>query len=243
MLGRLRSRLTYANVASTIAMVAALGTGGAYAANTVGSADIIDESILTQDIKNAEVKNADVGADAITTAKLATGAVKNADLGADAVTTAKIATNGVGNADLAASAVTGAKIADATIAADDLADSAVTSPKIAADAIGSREIAAGIVGAEELDTFHEHFGPLTNITDGTAHDGAYAFSTSTVSCGAGEDLISVSVSWTNSGGHNERNIVGSTINRSGDLDTATLEVNYDGGATTATYQPVAVCIF
>lgn len=49
---RLRPRLSYANVASTIALVAALGTGGAYAANTIGSDDIIDESIQAQDIKN-----------------------------------------------------------------------------------------------------------------------------------------------------------------------------------------------
>ena len=56
MLTRLRSRLTYANVMSTIAVFAALGTGGAYAADTIGSADIIDDSILSQDIKDGEVK-------------------------------------------------------------------------------------------------------------------------------------------------------------------------------------------
>jgi hypothetical protein len=223
MAGRLRSRLTYANVASTIAMVAALGTGGAYAANTIGSADVIDESLLSQDIKDGDVKTSDLKNSSVTSLKINNGSVLNAEIANDAVTAGKIADGAVGNADVA--------------------DNAVTSPKIAADAIGSREIAAGIVGAEELDTFHEHFGPLTNIVDATAHDGSYAFSTSTVSCGTGEDLISTSVDWTNSGGHNERNIVGSTIDRSGDPDTATLEVNYDGGAATATYQPVAVCIF
>ena len=46
MLARLRSRLTYANVASSIALFIALGTGGAYAADTIGSSDIINESIL-----------------------------------------------------------------------------------------------------------------------------------------------------------------------------------------------------
>ena len=46
MLRRLRSGLTYANVASSIALFVALGTGGAYAADTIGSSDIINESIL-----------------------------------------------------------------------------------------------------------------------------------------------------------------------------------------------------
>ena len=85
--------------------------------------------------------------------------------------------------------------------------------------------------------------PATNITDTTAHDGSYSLSSASVSCGAGEDLLSVSVDWAASGGHNERNTVGvSTINR-GEPDSATVEVNYDGGPTTATYQPVATCIF
>ena len=49
---RLRRGFTFANVCSCIALIVALGTGGAYAANTVGSDDIIDESIQSVDIKN-----------------------------------------------------------------------------------------------------------------------------------------------------------------------------------------------
>ena len=45
MAARLRSRLTFANVCSFLALTIALGTGGAYAANTVGSDDIIDEQM------------------------------------------------------------------------------------------------------------------------------------------------------------------------------------------------------
>ncbi|MGI0016792.1 MAG: hypothetical protein ACREBU_25510, partial [Nitrososphaera sp.] len=37
----------------------------AYAANTVGSVDIIDESIQSVDIKNGQVKAADIGVDAV----------------------------------------------------------------------------------------------------------------------------------------------------------------------------------
>ena len=49
MLAKLRARLTYANVVSTICLCLVVGGGSAYAANTIGSSDVIDESLLSQD--------------------------------------------------------------------------------------------------------------------------------------------------------------------------------------------------
>src|SRR4051812_10480479 len=89
MFSRIRARLTYANVVSSIALFVALG-GTAYAVNTIGSDDVIDESLQSQDIKNGQVKNADIGADSVTTFKIKNGNVTNLDLGADAVTGAKV---------------------------------------------------------------------------------------------------------------------------------------------------------
>ena len=65
----------------------------AYAANTVGSADIIDESILSQDIKNGEVKNSDIAPSAVT----------NSKIGNNAVTTGKIADGTIISADVSSS--------------------------------------------------------------------------------------------------------------------------------------------
>jgi hypothetical protein len=48
--GRLAAHATYANVVSTLALVAVLGTGTAYAANTIGSIDVIDGSLLHEDL-------------------------------------------------------------------------------------------------------------------------------------------------------------------------------------------------
>ena len=75
MLARLRSRLTFANVCSFLALLIALGTGSAYAANTVFSTDIVD----------GEVKTADLGNNSVRSTKIGTGQVLNQDLGADAV--------------------------------------------------------------------------------------------------------------------------------------------------------------
>jgi hypothetical protein len=104
LLARLRPRSIY-DVMAAIACIAALGTGTAYAANTIGSADIIDESILSADIKNTEVKGVDLASDAVTTAKIANGSVLNADLGANAVAGAKVLDNALTGDDINESAL------------------------------------------------------------------------------------------------------------------------------------------
>jgi hypothetical protein len=60
MLRRLRSRLTYANVVGTMALFVAVGTGGAYAANTVFSSDIVDGEVKSVDIGNNEIASGDI---------------------------------------------------------------------------------------------------------------------------------------------------------------------------------------
>ena len=84
MLSRLRPRSIY-DVMAAIACIAALGTGTAYAANTIGSADIIDESILSADIKNAEVNGTDLASNAVTGYKVLDNALTGADINESAL--------------------------------------------------------------------------------------------------------------------------------------------------------------
>jgi hypothetical protein len=67
---KLRSHMTYANVMATIAVFVALATGGAYAANTIRSTDIVD----------GEVKTPDLAAGAVTSPKVANGSLLLQDL-------------------------------------------------------------------------------------------------------------------------------------------------------------------
>jgi hypothetical protein len=83
---RIRRHLTYANVISTLALFLVLSGGVVYAANTIGSADIID------------------------------GEVKNADLGANAVTGAKVFPSSLTGADVAGNSLAGSDIDEATLA-------------------------------------------------------------------------------------------------------------------------------
>lgn len=58
MLSRLVARLSYANVMSTLALFFALG-GTAYAAATIGSGDIINNSVRGKDIRNGTLAGKD----------------------------------------------------------------------------------------------------------------------------------------------------------------------------------------
>ena len=70
MMRRLRPHVTFANVCAFLALVIALGTGGAYAANTVFSTDIV----------NGEVKAPDLAANAVVTGKVANESLTGADI-------------------------------------------------------------------------------------------------------------------------------------------------------------------
>ena len=88
MLQKLRPRSAY-DVMAALALFIAIG-GTAYAANTIGSADVINESLLADDIRNGEVKNTELANDSVGTNKIAAGNVTTPDLAVSAVTGSKV---------------------------------------------------------------------------------------------------------------------------------------------------------
>ena len=97
-------RLTYSNIVSTLALVIATSTGGAYAASM------------------------------ITTAQIADGAVTTPKLHAEAVTTGKLRDDAVSRAKIAANAVNGAHVADGSIKAPDIANGSIGPADLALNA-------------------------------------------------------------------------------------------------------------
>jgi hypothetical protein len=65
MVKRILARLSYANIASTLALFLALG-GTAYAAATIGSADIVNNSIRGKDIHNHTIAGKDIKSGVLT---------------------------------------------------------------------------------------------------------------------------------------------------------------------------------
>ena len=126
-MSKLRSRLTYANVTATLALVIAVAGGTAYAANTIGSEDIIDESILSKDIENGQVKTADIGNNQIRSADVRDDTLANGGLG-----TADIADDSLSGDDVLDDSLTGADVGDHTLTPDNL-DTHVARPSGSTD--------------------------------------------------------------------------------------------------------------
>jgi hypothetical protein len=134
-----RSRISYANVVSTMALCLALG-GVSYAA-----VKLPKNSVVSATIKNGQVKNKDLGKNAVTSSKIKDGGVADADL-ANGVNGSKLTDGSVANGKLA-SGIDGAKLSDGSIAAGKLA-AGVTTP--ADGSISSAKITDGAVGFNDL---------------------------------------------------------------------------------------------
>src|SRR3954451_868470 len=89
-----------ANVVAYLALFIALGGASASAANTIGSDDVVDESLQSVDIKNGEVKTPDIAAGGVNTSHIKDGAIKDTDLATDSVGSTKIKDGSVGPAEL-----------------------------------------------------------------------------------------------------------------------------------------------
>jgi hypothetical protein len=88
---RIRKRLSYANVMSSLAVFLVLGGGAAYAAKKIGSHQLRGGSVTTAKIKRNAVTRSKIKASAISTAKLAPAAVTNGRLANGSVSLEKLA--------------------------------------------------------------------------------------------------------------------------------------------------------
>jgi hypothetical protein len=114
---QIRTRLTYANVMSSIAVFLVLGGATAFAAATIG----------TGDIKAGAIKTGKIAKEAVKAGKLGNGAVKTEKIADAAVTTPKLADN----------AVTGAKVDEASLGEVPNAANAANAAKVGGQTAGS----------------------------------------------------------------------------------------------------------
>jgi hypothetical protein len=124
MLSRFRSRLTYANVMSTLAVFLALAGGGTAVAlsgsNTVFSDDIANDNFNSPTEGQGGLVASDLRAGSVTTSEVANGTLKAEDYGIGSVSGARIQDNNVTTLDLADGAIFGNDIRDFSLNDEDV---------------------------------------------------------------------------------------------------------------------------
>jgi hypothetical protein len=135
-----RGRVTYANVTSTLALVVAMATGGAYAAHQLDGADIKDGSITGSKIK----------AGTITSADIANGTIRGMDIHADTITGSALKQDSITSSNLAAGSVTAAALHAGAVGSSAIKNGAVGPSAIARHAINSGDLAVGAVDSSAV---------------------------------------------------------------------------------------------
>ena len=144
------ARNLYPHVVSTLALVVALGSGGAYAAG------LAKNSVASKQIKDGAIKVVDLDDGSVTADKLAPGAVPNpltdgsvssAKLANGSVTAAKLAPGAVPPATVPDGSVTGAKLADDSVTGAKVTDNSLTGGDINESTLGTVDRASNVMAA------------------------------------------------------------------------------------------------
>jgi hypothetical protein len=124
MLAKLRPRSIY-DILAAIGCFAALTTGVAYAAETIGSDDVINDSLLSEDIKNETLRGGDLAPGTIGSSRVADGTLVSSDVHDDALTGTDIKNGTIGSSDVAADSLGGGRITDNSLKGTDIEESSL----------------------------------------------------------------------------------------------------------------------
>jgi hypothetical protein len=113
-------RLSYADVTATIALVIAIGTGGAYAASklpddSVGEFQLRSGAVTAQKIRKNAITSPKIKAEAVKQGKIANGSITAAKMTAGSVASSSIQDGSITNSKLAPDSVTGDKVQESTL--------------------------------------------------------------------------------------------------------------------------------
>ena len=211
--------------------------------------DLGGDSVGRSEIATDGVGSPEIELDAVRQPEIVTDGVGSPEIKADSVAASEIATDGVGGPEIELEAVGKPEIATDAVGALEIAENAVGGPEIGPDSVGKDALVVDGVGANELDEVHEHESVEVEVEDGTAHDGAYGARSVRVEClFPEEDLLSVSIEWTETNNHAERMTSNVEIVRGNEIgvrDAAIVQGAYDGGggaANPARFIAFATCL-
>jgi hypothetical protein len=145
---RLSSKLTYANVVSTIALCIAVGGGAAFAAGKIDSSQIATGGVHTKNLQQRSVTSGKLAVGAVRSNQIAPGAVDTGELAPGSVRSAQIGTGAVGSKQLASGAVGTDQIAKGAVGGDQLSPGSVGADQLAKDAVDSALGAGAVTPAQ-----------------------------------------------------------------------------------------------
>ncbi|MFL5902061.1 MAG: hypothetical protein ACJ75S_12805 [Solirubrobacterales bacterium] len=122
-------RPSYANVASTLALLIALGTSGAYAAS-----QLAPRSVGERQLRPGAVTADKIRKNAVTAPKVMALAIKNGKIAGGAVSAEKLADGAIGEGKLAGGAVTTAKLGQGAVTGEKVEESSLGQVPSAASA-------------------------------------------------------------------------------------------------------------
>ena len=114
MLNGLRHHLR-SNLIAYLALFVALGGTGAYAANTIGSEDVIDNSLRTEDIQTATLLRQDHKPEELTGTYILDGSLSFFDLAPGTIVNSRLADNAVTSGKVASNTLTGDDVNEGTL--------------------------------------------------------------------------------------------------------------------------------
>ncbi|MCH9025016.1 MAG: hypothetical protein IH931_06745 [candidate division Zixibacteria bacterium] len=126
------------------------GVSASVFVNSIGSAEVIDNSLTASDLGAGSVGTSEVAKNSLTADDLASNSVTADEIAAGAVGTSEVADNSLTAADLASNSVGSAEVIDNSLTSNDLAANSVSSSEIVDNSVAAIDIATGGVTSTEI---------------------------------------------------------------------------------------------
>jgi len=140
---RLISKLTYANVVSSLCLFLLLGGGAAFAANQIRAGQIAHGAVRTNAIHQRAVTSGKLGLAAVRSNQIANGAVGRDQLASGAVGSGQIAADSVGSTQIKPGAVGAANVANASLTSSQIKPGSIEPSSLAVPLAFSAEPSGG----------------------------------------------------------------------------------------------------
>jgi hypothetical protein len=149
-------RISHPTVVAYLALFVAVGTGGAYAANTITGADVVDESLTGADIRGKSANGSSPAVNGTITGHDISGQPENSANGQPYVngslTTWDLADGTVRSRDVRDGGLTGEDVKDASLTGEDVEDASLTGDDVKdASLTGADVTDAALTGADVAD--------------------------------------------------------------------------------------------